>query len=90
MRGRTKDAPASPAKPKRVKVGLRLRTREAMDEIMEDKEAPAAARVQAARLLHDAGFLDDDDPEAPAADRSTVSELDAEIARLQAGDVGKA
>jgi hypothetical protein len=56
-----------------------------MDEIVEDREAPAAARVQAGRLLFDAGMLEDGEPGAAPADRSTVSELDAEIARLSVG-----
>ena len=59
-----------------------------MDEIMEDRGEPAAARVAAARLLHDAGMLDEGAAAERPADHSSVPELDAEIAELQAR-VGK-
>ena len=53
---------------------------------MEDREdAAAAARVAAARLLFDAGYLEDSEGGERPADQATVPELDAEIAKLERG-----
>lgn len=89
MPGRIKNAPVSSAEAKPQTRTLRLKVRNAMDEIMEDKEGPAAARVAAARLLFDAGYLEEGASAGPPAEQASLPELDAEIARLEA-DVGKA
>jgi hypothetical protein len=56
-----------------------------MIDIMEEEDGASAARVAAARLLFDAGYLEDSEAGERPADQATVPELDAEIAKLERG-----
>ena len=65
---------------------LRERIREALLAILEDADAPAAAKVDACRELEK--YCTSDDPGAiaglsPIATEMTVDEIDAELARHQ-------
>src|SRR5262245_40279425 len=84
MPGRKNNAPTGSAARPRPILPLDHRISIAMTKIMEDEDAAASARVAAGRLLWDVGQAVPAATAAKPAEELEPSELDAEIARLQA------